>query len=67
MAAISRRMVPLPSAISRSTLMRMPSSATPILRIFFAESSMPATHRPSSERKWNAMPSSSAISMAGAP
>ncbi len=66
-AETSSRMVPPPRPIRRSTLMRMPSSATPILKTSFAESSMPATQRPSSARKWKAIPSSSAISIAGAP
>ncbi len=56
-----------PSPISSSTEIRAPSSATPIRSTVREVKATPGAQRPSSARKWNAIPSSSAISMAGAP
>ena len=66
-APITRRIGAGPSATSISTLMRAPRSATPRRRTVRAAKWMPGTERPSSARKWNAIPRSSAMSMAGAP
>ncbi|MNJ77307.1 hypothetical protein D3C77_747680 [compost metagenome] len=56
---------PRPAICSR--VIRIPSRATPIRRTARAVNSMPALHLPSSERKFNAMPSSNANSITGAP
>lgn len=56
-----------PRPISSSTLMRAPSSATPKRRTLRAVTFIPGTQRPSSARKWKAMPRRSAISIAGTP
>ena len=48
------------------TVIFAPSRATPMRRMDLDENSIPATQRPSSCRKWNAMPSSRANSMTGA-
>ena len=48
-------------------VIRAPSNATPSRSTAFDENSMPATQRPSSCRKWKAMPNSSANSITGAP
>ena len=48
------------------TVIRAPSSATPIRRMVLDEASIPGMQRPSSCRKWKAMPISRANSMTGA-
>ena len=65
--AMTRAIGSQPSPATRSALMRTPSNATPIRRIVWPDRSMPGTQRPSSARKPNAMPSSRASSIAGAP
>ena len=54
------RMPQSPSAETSAMTMRAPSSATPMRTSFLAENSMPGTQRASSDRKWKAMPISSA-------
>ncbi len=56
---------PGPSPAICSIVIRTPSSATPSRSTLRAANSIPATQRPSSCRKWNAMPSSSANSIGG--
>ena len=55
-----------PSEAIWLSVMRTPSRPTPRRRMERDENSIPATHRPSSCRKWNAMPNMSANSMTGA-
>ena len=50
-AGTSRAIVEKPSPISRLTLTRTPSKATPVRSTFLAANSMPTMHLPSSERK----------------
>ncbi|MNI90956.1 hypothetical protein D3C73_1485510 [compost metagenome] len=56
-----------PRAAICSRVMRIPSSATPIRSTVRAVNSMPALHLLSPARKFNAMPSSRANNMTGAP
>ena len=58
---------PQPSSAIWPTVMRRPSSATPKRSTWRAVNSMPAAHGPSLDRKFIAMPSSSANSITGAP
>jgi hypothetical protein len=58
---------PQPSSAIWPTVMRKPSSATPKRSTWRAANSMPAAHGPSPDRKFIAMPSSSANSITGAP
>ena len=55
-----------PSAVIWASVMRTPSSATPMRSSVLAENWMPGTQRPSVDRKFIAMPSSSANSIAEA-
>ena len=56
-----------PMAITWKMVMRSPSSATPMRSTLRAANPIPAVQRPSAPRKFIAMPSSSANSIAGAP
>jgi hypothetical protein len=56
-----------PSAATWAPVMRSPSSATPTRSSWRAVNSMPGAHGPSADRKFIAMPSSSANSITGAP
>ncbi len=58
---------PQPSAVIWPAVMRSPSSATPKRSTWRAANSIPGAHGPSPERKFIAMPSSSANSITGAP
>jgi hypothetical protein len=55
-----------PSEAIWPSVMRTPSRPTPTRNTERDVNSMPATHRPSSCRKWNAIPNRSANSITGA-
>ena len=64
--ATTSMMGPVPSAKICDSVTRTPSRATPTRSSRLDVKLIPGTQRPSTARKWNAMPSSSANSITGA-